>query len=162
MSREGVTVVGEPVEATIEGVEGLVGTRDQETAEIQGSQPWTVDVADPDQVTAAAESAFLDDPAAVPDGMEILRGVDDCDGRRGDDRRRIHARRHDRERSRRAGHRPGGGAGAVAGATVEEAEAELADIGQASVELWPGWVTTVPTMDARVEVVIVDAEAQAP
>ena len=50
---------------------------------------------------------------------------------------------------------------AVSGATADEAEAALDDIGQASVELWPGWVTTVPTMDWRVEVVLVDAEASA-
>ncbi len=159
---EGVTVVGEPVEATIEGVEGLVGTRDQETAEIQGSRPWSVDVADPDQVTAAAESAFLDDPAAVPDGTEILEGSTTVTV--GEATSEGESMQVDTTVSARAAPviDPEAVRETVAGATVEEAEAALTDVGQASVELWPGWVTTVPTMDARVEVVIVDAEAQAP
>jgi hypothetical protein len=38
--------------------------------------------------------------------------------------------------------------------TVVEAQAELADVGEASVELWPGWVSTVPGVAWRVEVVI--------
>ncbi len=158
---DGITVVAEPVEPTIEGVDGLVGTRDQDTAEIQGSQPWAADVADPEQVTAAAESAFLADPAAVPDGMEVLPGsttVTVGEGTIDGDSMRV-----DTTVSARAAPivDPEVVRARVAGATAEEAEAELADIGQATVELWPGWVTTVPTMDARVEVVVVDAEVDA-
>lgn len=159
---DGITVVAEPVEPTIEGVDDLVGTRDQETAEIQGSQPWAADVADPEQVAAEAESAFLADPAAVPDGTEVLPGsatVTVGEATIDGDEMRV-----DTTVSARAA--PIVDAEAVrervAGATADEAEAELADIGQASVELWPGWVATVPTMDARVEVVVVDPEAAAP
>ena len=138
MIPDGITVVAEPVEPTIEGVDGLVGTRDQDTAEIQGSQPWAADVADPEQVTAAAESAFLADPAAVPDGMEVLPGsttVTVGEGTIDGDSMRV-----DTTVSARAAPivDPEVVRERVAGATAEEAEAELADIGQATVELWPG------------------------
>jgi hypothetical protein len=158
---DGITLVAEPVEPTIEGLDGLVGTRDQETAEIGGSQPWSVDVADPDQVTAAAQSAFLEDPAAVPAGMEVLPGSTTVTlgGATADGE----AMRVDTTVTARAAQTvdPDAVRDAVSGATADEAEAALDDIGQASVELWPGWVTTVPTMDWRVEVVLVDAEASA-
>jgi hypothetical protein len=38
----------------------------------------------------------------------------------------------------------------------------LAAFGDARVELWPGWVTTVPEFDWRVEVRIVDPEELQP
>ena len=157
----GITVVAAPAEPTIEGLDGLVGTRDQETAEISGSQPWSVDVADPDEVTAAAESAFLADSDAVPAGMEVLPGSTSVsigeatiDGE---------AMRVDTTVTARAAQTVDTDAvrDAVAGVTADEAEAALADVGQVSVELWPGWVSTVPTMDWRVDVVLVDPEAAA-
>jgi hypothetical protein len=40
----------------------------------------------------------------------------------------------------------------VTGRTADEAEAALADIGDATVDLWPGWVGTVPASEWRVEV----------
>ncbi|HET7728113.1 MAG TPA: baseplate J/gp47 family protein [Candidatus Limnocylindrales bacterium] len=42
----------------------------------------------------------------------------------------------------------------VRGRPVAEAERQLADLGDVSVEAWPDFVTTVPTFDERVEVVI--------
>ncbi len=44
----------------------------------------------------------------------------------------------------------------VLGMTQEEAEAALAGYGEASVELWPGFVTTVPTLEQRVTVIVND------
>ena len=46
----------------------------------------------------------------------------------------------------------------IAGRDEAEAEAALADVGVADVELWPGWVTSVPTVEWRVEVRIGSAE----
>ena len=40
----------------------------------------------------------------------------------------------------------------AAGRTAAEAEEALADIGEATVELWPGWVITVPDAEWRIEV----------
>ena len=37
------------------------------------------------------------------------------------------------------------------GRTPEEAEAALADLGTAIVELWPGWVGTVPATEWRID-----------
>jgi hypothetical protein len=44
----------------------------------------------------------------------------------------------------------------VAGLTADEAEAALEDFGNATVELWPEWVASVPTMEWRVEVVVAE------
>lgn len=40
----------------------------------------------------------------------------------------------------------------VRGRTADDARAALADLGTASVELWPGWVQTVPGIDGRIDV----------
>jgi hypothetical protein len=40
----------------------------------------------------------------------------------------------------------------VAGKTPDEARALLGQIGEVSVDLWPGWVTRIPTMDWRVSI----------
>jgi hypothetical protein len=47
----------------------------------------------------------------------------------------------------------------LGGLTPVEAEATLAGIGDVSVDLWPGWVTRVPTNASRVQV---DVEGAAP
>ena len=40
----------------------------------------------------------------------------------------------------------------IAGLTADEAEAALEDLGSATVELWPDWVASVPSMAWRIEV----------
>ena len=50
----------------------------------------------------------------------------------------------------------------ITGLTPEEVEAELADIGAVSVDLWPGWVGSVPGMEWRIEVLVADPEATEP
>ncbi|MBA2631581.1 MAG: hypothetical protein H0U86_01050, partial [Chloroflexi bacterium] len=45
----------------------------------------------------------------------------------------------------------------VRGRSADEAEAALAGIGSASVELWPAWVGSVPELDWRINVRIGDA-----
>jgi hypothetical protein len=44
----------------------------------------------------------------------------------------------------------------VAGLPKDEAEAALAGLGNATVDLWPGWVASVPTMTWRIEVQVVE------
>jgi hypothetical protein len=36
--------------------------------------------------------------------------------------------------------------------SVRDAHAALSDLGEASIALWPDWVTTVPGIDWRIEV----------
>ncbi len=47
----------------------------------------------------------------------------------------------------------------IKGRTAADARAALALYGEAVVTLWPDWVTTVPTMDSRLEITIVDGPA---
>jgi hypothetical protein len=44
----------------------------------------------------------------------------------------------------------------VKGRTPSDAKAALAPYGDAVVTLWPDWVSTVTTMDSRLEVTVVD------
>jgi hypothetical protein len=50
----------------------------------------------------------------------------------------------------------------IIGLTESEAEAALAPLGQADVTLWPGWVSTVPDRDWRIEVEISGVDAMSP
>jgi len=40
------------------------------------------------------------------------------------------------------------------GRPVDEARIALAELGNATVDLWPGWVTSVPELEWRIEVQI--------
>jgi hypothetical protein len=44
----------------------------------------------------------------------------------------------------------------VIGLSATDAVAELADLGSATVDLWPFWVGTVPDSDWRIELEIVE------
>ena len=154
-----IIVPAAPSEPAIQIPEGLAGTRDQERVEISGELAWAADRVDPEVVIVAAEERFAADADAIPDGHELLAGS-------------VSATLGETTRAE---------AGLVAEATVTaqsaptvdrvavieriagrdeaEAEAALADIGVAEVELWPGWVTSVPTIEWRVDVRIGSAEA---
>ena len=157
-----IAVAAGPTDPVIEGLEGLVGTRDEERAEIGGTQAWTIVVADEGDVTGAGTELFLADPAAIPEGHELLPdsvaislGEPTLDGE---------ALRVEVTATARAAvelSQPAVREGAR-GRSAAEAEAVLAALGMARVELWPGWVTTVPEMDWRVEVRVVDPEALEP
>jgi hypothetical protein len=41
----------------------------------------------------------------------------------------------------------------IKGMTVAEAEAELAELSNVQIDLWPGWVDTVPKLDFRIDIV---------
>jgi hypothetical protein len=41
----------------------------------------------------------------------------------------------------------------IKGMTVAEAEAELAELSNVQIDLWPGWVDTVPVLDFRIDIV---------
>lgn len=157
-----IAVAAEPAEPSIEGLEDLVGTRDPVEVEIRGTQAWEVFVVDSETVIERATEMFLADEGVVPDGRELLAdtvavvvgdaslqggalGVDVTVTARA-------ASAVDPEEVRRR----------IVGRSADEAEAAIADLGNASVELWPGWVTTVPGIEWRMELRIVDPEVTAP
>ena len=153
---------GEPAEPQISGTDGLVGTRDADTTEISGTLAYDRLVADRAAVEAEAIERFASDPATVPEGWQLVDGgtaVDIGEARRSGDGLEV-----DVTVTGRAA--PMIDADDVVarstGLSVEDAEAALAELGAASVEVWPGWVSTVPGMAWRVEVRIVDPEAEAP
>ena len=141
--------LGEPV---IEVPEGLVGTRDQERAEIGGELAWEVVRADPASVVDEARARLINDATLLREGHELLQGSIEVDlGQASlvDDRLTVPAEvtarstgRIDLDEVR----------GRIAGRSAEEAEAALADLGSVSVELWPGWASTVPELEWRVEI----------
>lgn len=142
---------GEP---TIEGLDGLVGTRDTESVEITGSVAYDRLAVDRDRVVELAAEMLIADTAAVPPDHELIessiRVSPGAATRDGDalvisvqvaastapvvDREAIVER--------------------VRGLSLEEARAALASMGDASVELWPGWVERVPELDWRITVTI--------
>jgi hypothetical protein len=157
-----IAVATGPTDPVIEGLDDLVGTRDEERAEIGGSQAWTIVMADEADVTAAGTDLLLADPTAIPEGHELLPdsvaislGEPTLDGEvfRVEVAATARAAVEVSELAVREGAR---------GRSADEAEAVLAALGIARVELWPGWVTTVPEMDWRVEVRVADPEALEP
>jgi hypothetical protein len=157
-----IAVPGEPAEPLIEGLDDLVGTRDPEAIEISGTQGWEVFAVESEAVVERGTELFLADERVVPDGSELLADTvavvigeaSQAGGTLAVDVT-VTARAAsavDAEEVRRR----------IAGRSAEEAEAAIADLGDASVELWPGWVTTVPGMAWRVDLRIVDPEAPTP
>ena len=149
---DAIVVETELAEPTITGLEGLVGTRDQAETTIEGTLPWEAWTADPDQVTDAARGRFADDPSVVPDGHSLLPDSIEVavEGATVDGSvlrvdvnatGRSAAEIDTDEVARRIG-----------GLTPDEAEATLEDLGSATVELWPDWVASVPSMAWRIEV----------
>ncbi|MDQ2689218.1 MAG: hypothetical protein M3Y29_02960, partial [Chloroflexota bacterium] len=144
----------EPPAPTIAGVDGLVGTRDQEQVEISGELAYDRLTADPAAVQRQARERFAADDTVVPEGHELLADtieVELGDVRRDGDAlvvaavvRGRSAPQVDRDEI----------LDRVTGLGADEARATLAHIGEASVELWPGWVATIPDSDWRVEVVV--------
>ena len=144
----------EPPQPVVEGVEGLVGTRDRESAEVTGTLAYDRLVVDRDDVSSIATERFLADPAVLPDGHEYLPSeieVTFGEARREGgalvvavsvtgastpaiDRDEVVQRVRDR--------------------SIPDAHAALSNLGDATIALWPDWVTTVPGLDWRIEVTI--------
>lgn len=157
-----IAVAAPPQEPAVEGLEDLAGRRDEERAEIRGTQAWSIAVADESEVMARGRELLQADPLAVPEEHDLL--PDSVEVAIGEARVEDGALHVDvsaravaavpvsefavRENAR--------------GRSVAEAETVLAPFGEARVELWPGWVTTVPEMDWRVEVRIVEPDALEP
>ncbi len=147
-----ISVVASRDEPAIQLPEDLVGTRDEERVEIRGELAWEVVRADPALVTDEARARLVADSSLIPDGHELLEeSVEVVLDRASlvDGLLTVPAtvtaqsiRRIDPDEVR----------GQIAGRSVEEAEAALAGLGTVSVDLWPGWAATVPSVAWRVEI----------
>ncbi len=153
----GGTIFADPAEQpepVIEGLDGLVGTRDQASAEISGALAYDRLSVDRDEVIALAVDRLLANAEVLPPGHELLPSASEVtlgEVRRDGDALVVAvsviglstpAVDRDEVVSR------------VRGLSADEARAALADFGDATVDLWPGWVASVPGLEWRIEVVI--------
>ena len=147
-----IVVATERPEPVISGVDGLAATRDQPEAEISGELEWSVLRAGLDAVEQVAIAGLPAVATDLPEGHEIVRGSEDV--RLGEARIAGDALEVDVRVEARATAPIDEGAvrQRATGRSAEAAEEALADLGAASVELWPGWATTVPEWEWRVDV----------
>jgi hypothetical protein len=145
-----------PSDPEIEVPDDLVGTRDLPSAEISGSLDWEVVGVDMDALATEAAGRLASDPA-LPEGHDLVS--DSLTVELGAPTREdgeivvtavveaVTLPRIDREEV----------LARASGRSAEEARLALADIGEATVTLWPGWVETVPELEWRVDVRIEEA-----
>jgi hypothetical protein len=157
-----VAVADVAQDPSIVGLDDLVGRRDAERAEISGTQAWSLALVDEPEVISEGHALLEADASAVPDGHELqpdtvtvtLGEARLVDGSvEVDVMVRAVAAVGVTESTIRENAR---------GRSATEAEAVLAPLGDTTVELWPGWVTTVPGNDWRVEVRIVEPAGAEP
>ncbi len=139
----------------IEGIADLVGMRDQQETEIRGALEYDRLVVDSDEVMTLASARLVGDSRIVPEGHELLPEMSDVtigEARREGDTLLVEATVTgmstpliDRDEV----------IGRVQGQPIDEARAALDDLGDATIELWPRWVSSVPGFDWRIEVTIV-------
>jgi hypothetical protein len=160
LDESGEAVFADPSdrpEPELEGVDGLVETRDQESAEISGSLAYDRVSVDHDEIVASARSRLLADASVLQNGHEVLPAATQVtvgDARRdGDaivvDVAVIGASTPVIDR--------GEVVERVRGRSVEDASAALADLGEPSIHLWPGWVASLPELEWRIDVQILDS-----
>jgi hypothetical protein len=144
-----------PAEPQIEVPDDLVGTRDVDQLEISGSLAWEVVAVDTSAMETDAANRLEADPG-IPDGHQLMPGSVDVE---------LGVPRLDGDRVVAEAVVTGSTApeldpavvrGRVSGLSEAEARLALADLGEADVALWPGWVESVPELDWRVEVRIAE------
>ena len=138
-------------EPTIEGVEDALGARKEE-ATLEGSLSWEAFAVERAQVTDAARELFAADPEVVPEGHTLLAesteiAIQEPRLEGATLRVEVSATGFSSAEIQRATV-----VERVTGRTAAEAEAALADLGAATVELWPGWVGSVPAAEWRIDV----------
>ncbi len=147
-----IVVQSEPAEPTITGLDDLVGTRDQAEATIEGTLQWEAWTADRSEVREAARGQFADDAAQVPSGHALLPEsieIELAEANVEDGVMRVAVTATGRSAAEIDTEEV---AQRIAGLTADEAEAALEEVGSATVELWPDWVSSVPSMAWRIEV----------
>jgi hypothetical protein len=135
----------------IEGLDGLVGTRDQPEAEISGTLAYDRLSVERATVIERAEELLASDAAAMPQGHDVVPAATDVT---------IGTARVEGDvlwvvvsvtGASAPRPNPDGVLERVRGRSPAEAEAALDELGDVSVDLWPGWVTTVPELDWRID-----------
>ena len=139
----------EAPEPVVAGVEGLVGIRDQAQAEISGTLAYDRLSVGEDEVRDTAGERFTADRDAVPIRVEI------GEVRREGDALTVEVMVTGTSTSQIGRDEV---IERVAGRSEGEARAALAELGEATVDLWPGWVASVPENDWRVEVQVIGGE----
>ncbi len=148
-------------EPMIEGLDGLVGTRDPEGAELRGTLAYDRLAADPDEIRERARDRFMSDDSVLPDGHQLVADLTTVElgtVQRDGDSLTVEAEVtgastpaiDEREVIQR-----------VRGRSVDEARSSLQDIGDATIALWPDWVSSVPDLDWRIDVGVVGTDASA-
>lgn len=144
----------EPPEPEIAGVADLVGARDQPEVEISGTLAYDRLFVDAAEVDALARERLATDSDAVSAGHELVAGAIEV---------AIGAARRDGDTLVVAVTISAASTAAidreavverVRGLSAEDARAALEGLGAVTVDLWPGWVSTVPDLDWRIDVQI--------
>jgi hypothetical protein len=148
---DAIVVQSDLAEPTVVGVEDALGAHEEE-ATLEGTLSWEAFVADPAEVTEAARERFAVDPNPVRDGHALLPDsiqieVEEANVEGGTMRVDVTATGRSAAETDRAEILD-----RIVGRTADEAELALADIGAATVDLWPGWVATVPATEWRIDV----------
>jgi hypothetical protein len=140
-----------PADPRIEVPEDLVGRRDEAEVEIGGSLGWELVAVDPEGLEQEAAGRLASDPS-LPSGHDLLPEsvsvrldepvLDDGEVLVEATVRAMTVPRLDHAEILER----------VAGRTEPEAELALADLGEAEVRLWPGWVASVPELEWRIEI----------
>jgi hypothetical protein len=149
----------EPPSPVIEIPADLVGKEGEATFELTGTLPYSVPYVLRADVEAAGVERLQADASALPSGTTLLPdtiavndGPATLDGAAVSVQvsvRAMAAADVDDEQVREL----------AAGMTREEAKTALADLGDVSVELWPGWVDRVPRLGWRIRIELAAPEA---
>lgn len=152
-----VIAPADPEEPEISVPDDLVGKRGDATFELTGTLAYRRPAVAREAVAAAARSQLQSDAARIPPGTRLLPESIDVElgnATAADGKVSVAATVSgkvapqvdlDGIRDR------------ILGMSPQEAEAALGEIGPTSIELWPGWVSHVPTLDWRVSVEVTDA-----
>ncbi|MEO7296769.1 MAG: hypothetical protein ABIZ57_11585 [Candidatus Limnocylindria bacterium] len=159
LDESGEAIFADPAEQPdplVEGLDGLVETRDEETAVISGTLAYDRLIADRDEVMAAAEARLLDDATVLPQGHELLPGATEAvigEARRDGGTLLV-------EVSVTGTSTPTIDRGEVIervrGRSIDDALVALAELGEPRIDLWPGWVASVPGFAWRIDVQVAD------
>jgi hypothetical protein len=149
----------EPPTPVIDVPEGLVGSQGQATFELTGTLTYSYPYVLRTDVEAEGATQLMTDESATPPGTTLLSetidvepGAVTSDGQAVSVEVSVRAEAApeiDIEQLREL----------VAGKTPEEVAAELDELGDATVELWPDWVGRVPRLDWRIQIDVAGSDA---
>lgn len=144
----------EAPEPEIQGLEGLVERRDAETAEISGTLDYDRLIVERTAVVEQAVERLIADGSVLPPDNQLLPAATDA---------AVGEAHRDGDALVVAVEMTGASAPVIDRAEVirrvqdrsaDDAREALTEIGDATITLWPGWVTSVPSLDWRIEVTV--------